>query len=42
MEQWEDWRDEWKCARMRSGGQCVTMAGLLMMPQWSANSWDFH
>jgi len=27
---------------MTSGGQCVMMAGTVMMSMWSANSWDMH
>ena len=33
-------RVEWRCASMTSGGQCVMTAGTVLMPQWSANSWD--
>ena len=33
---------EWKCASMTSGEQCVIMAGTVLMPVWSANSWDMH
>ena len=42
---WEDpisMRVEWRCASMTSGGQCVMTAGTVMMPQWSASSWDMH
>ena len=27
---------------MTSGGQCVMMAGTVLMPVWSANNWDMH
>jgi len=27
---------------MTSGGQCVMMAGTVMMLLWSASSWDMH
>ena len=27
---------------MTSGGQCVMIAGTVMMPLWSANNWDMH
>ena len=27
---------------MTSGGQCVMTSGTLLMPPWSANSWDMH
>ena len=33
-------RVEWRCASMTSGGQCVMTAGTVLMPQWSASSWD--
>ena len=32
-------RVEWKCASMTSGGQCVMIAGAVLMPVWSASSW---
>ena len=31
---------EWSYASMTSGGQCVMMAGAVLMPVWSASSWD--
>ena len=33
---------EWKCASMTSGGQCVMMAGTVLMQVWSASSWDMQ
>ena len=27
---------------MTSGGQCVMMAGTVLMPVWSASSWDMQ
>ena len=33
---------EWRCVSMTSGGQCVMIAGTVMMPLWSANNWDMH
>ena len=30
---------EWRCASMTSGGQCVMMAGAVLMPLWSVSSW---
>ena len=33
---------EWRYASMTSGGQCVMMAGALLMPQWSVSSWDMQ
>ena len=27
---------------MTSGGQCVMTAGVVLMLQWSASSWDMH
>ena len=27
---------------MTSGGQCVMMAGTVLMPVWSANNWDMR
>ena len=33
---------EWRCASMTSGGQCVMMAGAVLMPVWSASSWVMH
>ena len=35
-------RVEWRCALMTSGGQCVMTTGTLLMPLWSASSWDMH
>ena len=35
-------RVEWKCASMTSGGQCVMMAGTVLMQVWSASSWDMQ
>ena len=32
-------RVEWRCASMTSGGQCVMMAGTVLMPVWSASNW---
>ena len=32
-------RVEWRCVSMTSGGQCVMMAGAVLMPLWSVNSW---
>ena len=32
-------RVEWRCASMTSGGQCVMMAGALLMLLWSVSSW---
>ena len=31
-------REEWRCASMTSGAQCVITIGTSMMPLWSANS----
>ena len=33
---------EWRCALMTSGGQCVMMAGTVMMLLWSASNWVMH
>ena len=30
---------EWRCASTTSGGQCVMMAGAVLMPLLSASSW---
>ena len=35
-------RAEWKYASMTSGGQCVMMAGAVLMQLWSASSWDMQ
>ena len=32
-------RAEWSYASTTSGGQCVMMAGAVLMPLWSASSW---
>ena len=32
---------EWRSASMECGGQCVMMAGITMMPELCADSWDF-
>ena len=34
-------KDEWSFATMQSGVQYVTTFGVLLMPMWSAGSWDF-
>ena len=33
---------ELKCASVTSGGQCVMMAGTVLMLLWSASNWDMH
>ena len=35
-------RVELRYASMTSGGQCVMMAGAVLMPVWSASSWVMH
>ena len=35
-------RVEWRCASMTSGEQCVITAGMQLMLQLSASSWDMH
>ena len=32
-------RVEWRCASITSGGQCVMIAGAVLMPLLSASSW---
>ena len=32
--------DVWRSATAMSGGQCVMTYGALLMPMWSADSWD--
>ena len=42
---WEDpigMRVEWRCASMTNGELCVMMAGTVLMPVWSVNSWDMQ
>ena len=33
---------EWKYALTTSGEQCVMMVGAVLMPVWSASSWDMQ
>ena len=35
-------REEWRCASMTSGGQCVATSGVDLMLQLSVNNWDIH
>ena len=35
-------KEEWRCASITSGGQCVITIGTSMMPLWFANSWDMR
>ena len=35
-------RVESRCASMTSGGQCVMMAGVVLMQLLSASNWDTH
>ena len=33
-------RGKWKCATITPTGQCVMIAGTVLMLEWSADSWD--
>ena len=35
-------RGKWKCATITPTGQCVMIAGTVLMLEWSADSWDTH
>ena len=32
--------DEWKCATIISGAQCVMTLGMMKMHKWLAGNWD--
>ena len=33
-------KDVWKSARVEDGVLCVMTTGIILMPVWSADSWD--
>ena len=35
-------RVEWRSVLITSGGQCVMITGIPLMPLWSVSSWDMH